>query len=185
MLVDFDGNVLEGTYKPTSELYMHLQLYKSNPKIMSPCHSHAPYLTALSVAGIDLDLSSTAAATGVVGKVPVAPYKCPGTQGLVESVIPFANDYMIVNLANHGPISWGYTPIGAWFTMEAAEYDCQLALIIKDSLGGKIRPLSRKQAEELFAFHHVDRKPAAWLNCPEESANQEPGVSFCKFFGIE
>lgn len=184
LLVDMEGNVIEGTYKPTSELYMHLKIYQTNPKVMSTCHTHSPYLTAFSVAGIELDLSSTAAANGVVGKVPVAPYCTPGSKELVESVVPYALDYRIVNLSNHGPISWGYNPLEAWFTMEAAEYDCFIALIIKDELNGKIRPLSHSQAENLFAFHHVDRKAPSWLNCPEKTDNQKPGVSFCEYFGI-
>ena len=50
--VDLDGNILEGKYKPSSELKMHLRAYKENPHIRSVCHAHPPICTCFAIAGI-------------------------------------------------------------------------------------------------------------------------------------
>jgi len=183
--VDLDGRIIEGDYKPTSELSMHLQVYKENDAIQSTCHAHCPHLTALAVAGIELDVPTSAAASGLVGRIPVAPYQCPGSKELANSIIPYVKDYNIVNLGNHGPLSWGTDPMGAWYIMESAESACELAFNIKKYLDGKVRPLTIRQTEELFAFHHVKRSSAAWLTCPNTTDNQEPAVSFSSYFDIK
>ena len=72
--VDLDGNILEGTYKPSSELKMHLRAYKENPKIKSVCHAHPPICTCFAIAGIPLDTPILAEAVITLGNVPVAPY---------------------------------------------------------------------------------------------------------------
>lgn len=177
--VDFDGNILEnpGNYKVTSEINMHLMVYKHNPAMKATCHAHPFYLSSFATAGIEVDLSSIPASVLLVGKIPVAPYRCAGTMGLAESVIPYVNKYNIVNLGNHGPLTWGTTPMEAWFRLEEAETSCKLAVMTKYTLG-RVRPLSRAQYEELMSFHHVPLAPEAQVSAPETTDNGEPAIPF-------
>jgi L-fuculose-phosphate aldolase len=170
--VDFDGRVLEGGSEPTSEMSMHLGIYRQNDAIQSTCHAHPLHLTALACAGIELDLPTTPPAACIAGRVPVTPYHCSGTVDLARCVAPYVDHYHLVNLGNHGPISWGKTPVEAWYRLEAAESACQLALMLKYTLG-RLRPLTQVQLEELARFHHVDIAPEGMLTGAEHTDNQE------------
>ncbi len=155
LMVDFDGRVLSGEGRPTSELMMHLNVYKAGQDIMSTCHTHALHLTAYACAGIELDAPTNPAAVCIVGRLPVSPYYCSGSRELADSVIPYVNLYHGVNLGNHGPLTWGKTPIEAWYRMEAAESACQLDMLLKYTIG-RYNPLTMAQIREVIAFHHMD-----------------------------
>lgn len=171
--VDFDGNILEGAYRPTSEIGMHLNIYKTDNEIQSTCHSHSPYMSALACAGLALDAPTTPAAACIVGMVPVSPYFCPGSPELAESVIPYVRKYHMVNLGNHGPLTWGKTPLEAWYRMEASENAAQLAILTKYVLG-KLRPLTKNQLAGLYRFHDVDITEDGSVTGTDWSENQEP-----------
>lgn len=153
--VTMAGEVISGPGKPTSELAMHLNVYRQNPDIVSTCHTHALHLTAYACAGIELNAPTNPAASLIVGRFPVAPYHCSGSKALAESVIPYVNHYHGVNLGNHGPLTWGKTPIEAWYRMEAAESACELDILLTHTIG-HYNPLSMDQLKELVAFHQID-----------------------------
>ena len=178
--INMQGEVLEGTWKPTSELVMHLNAYKTDNALMSTVHAHPQYLSAFACAGIDLDLPTSPAACAICGRVPVIPYECSGSKALADSIIPYVKKYHVVNLGNHGPLAWGKTPIEAWYRMEDAEASARLALTMLQI--GKLRPMSRAQLMELFAFHHVDITEDAYVTMFDETDNQEPAISFTEYF---
>ena len=72
--VDLEGNVLEGTYKASSELKMHLRAYRENQDIRAVCHAHPPICTCFAIAGIPLNTPVLAEAIITLGDVPIAPY---------------------------------------------------------------------------------------------------------------
>ncbi len=146
--VDLDGNILEGAHKPTSEMYMHLNIYKHNPEVISTCHAHPVFCSAFAAAGIVPDLSTAPAPIMILGKMPVVPFACPGTMELANSVIPYAKDYNGVLLANHGPLTWGKTAMGAWFALEEAENYCRSCILLKYVMK-EIRPISGEQLKVL------------------------------------
>ncbi|MEG1515604.1 MAG: class II aldolase/adducin family protein [Clostridia bacterium] len=178
--LNMKGEVLEGTWKPTSELAMHLNAYRVDNDLMSTVHAHPLYLSAFACAGIDLDLPSTPAACAISGRVPVIPYECSGSAELANSIIPYVKKYHVVNLGNHGPLAWGKTPIEAWYRMEDAEASCKLALTILQV--GRLRPLSRNQLIHLFDFHHVDMTKDAYVAMVDETNNHEPAIPFTEYF---
>lgn len=174
-----DGAVLEGTWKPTSELGMHLNVYRTDGEVVSTAHAHPLYLTALACAGIELDLASTPAAACISGRVPVVPYCCSGSQELARSIIPYVRDYHVVNLGNHGPLAWGKTPNEAWFNLEDAEACAHLAFLILELK--RFRPLNREQVATLHAFHHIRMTEAGTVNLLDSQANQEPAITFSEY----
>lgn len=177
LVCDFDGNVLEGTWKPTSELPMHLQVYKEDNTIMSTAHAHPTFLVVMANLGADLDMALTPATTAISGRIPCVPYCNPGSVELAETVGKYVKDYNVVTLANHGPIAWGRTPIEAWYTLEDAESYAKIAVIQK-FLVGSYRPISKPQIDLLAATHDVTINPNRLVKCPETTNNEEAGISF-------
>lgn len=173
---DFDGNVLAGTQKPTSELPMHLRIYQENDEIVSTAHAHPCYLNVFANMGLELDLPITPATAAISGRIPVAPYRNPGSRELAESVVPYVKDFNAVLLSNHGPITWGRTPIEAWYILEDAEAYAKMALIHK-FITGSYRPITREQILLLAETHDMSIHPKRMVNAPEASTNEQEGSS--------
>ncbi len=173
--MDLKGNVLEGSWEPTSETAMHLRAYWEDDEIVSTCHTHSLYSMIFATAGIELDLSLSPEPTGVVGTVPVAPYATPGTDGMADSIKPFVKGYKMCLLSNHGSISWGKKPLEAWHRMEALEAYCQLCyhqeFIIK-----RARLLSEEQIDALFVRHNTGTTRFNRLKGAAEETNTSPAV---------
>ena len=124
--LDLEGNVLEGNLKPSSEIKMHIRVYKENPMVKAVIHAHPPMATTFSIAGLALERPILAEAIMSLGIVPVAPYATPGTEEVPDSIAPFCRDFNAVLLANHGALSWGRDPQEAYFRMESLEHYAQI-----------------------------------------------------------
>ena len=122
-----DGAVLEqGAYGPSSEIKMHLRIYRENAKAMGVCHAHPMMSTSFAVAGIGLDEPIYPEAMVNLGSVPCVPYETPGSQGVPDSIAPYANSHCAVLLGNHGPVTWGRSLLEAWHRLEAVEHYAQI-----------------------------------------------------------
>jgi L-fuculose-phosphate aldolase len=145
---DLQGQILEGTCLPTTELKMHLRLYQENCKIRAVVHAHPPVATAFAIAGIPLDQAILAEAVVQLGTVPIASYGEPGTHEVPDSIAPFCQAYQAVLLANHGALSWGSNLTQAYFRMETLEYYATLIMYTSHIIG-KANQLSDAQVERL------------------------------------
>ncbi len=177
LLCNFDGKILDGTYKPTSELPMHLRTYREDDKIMSTAHAHPCFLNCIANLGAELDMALTPATAAISGRIPVVPYCNPGSDSLANAVAPYVKDYSIVMLANHGPIAWGKNPIEAWYILEDAEAYAKMAVIQKFIIGS-YRPISKGQIQTLADTHDLTINPKRLVNAPESTTNTEPAFSF-------
>ena len=149
--VDLNGNVLEGTYKPSSELKMHLRAYRENEALRSVCHAHPPICTCFAVAGIPLESPILAEAVITLGDVPIAPYAELGTEAVPEVIAPYCHTHNGVLLANHGAVTWAEEPYAAYYRLESMEYYAKI-LLITDKLLGRQNRLSDEQIERLIAM---------------------------------
>lgn len=149
--VDMDGKVLEGTYKPSSELKMHLRAYWENGDIQSVCHAHPPICTAYAVAGIPLESPILAEAVITLGDVPVAPYAELGTEAVPDAIAPYCHTHNGVLLGNHGAVTWADDPYAAYYRLESMEYYAKI-LLITDRLIGAQNQLSDEQITRLLAM---------------------------------
>ncbi len=171
--LDLDGNVLEGKNKPSSEIRMHLRVYKENPSVKAVTHAHPPISTAFAVAGISLDKPILTEGVLNLGIVPVAKYAVPGTQEVPDSIAPFVNDYHAVLLANHGALSWGKDVYEAFYRLESVEYYANLTMYT-DYIIGKQRPLSKGQVDVLMeARARYGIIGGGVPRCSEEELNTE------------
>lgn len=121
VMTDLTGAVLEGTRKPSSELAMHLRIYRENPDLRAVVHAHPPASTAFAAAGLPLDRPVLQEAVVQLGTVPLAPFALPGTPAVGDSVAPFCRDYRGALLEYHGAVTWGESLLEAQHRMECLE----------------------------------------------------------------
>lgn len=149
--VDLEGNVLEGTHKPSSELKMHLRAYKENPDLRSVCHAHPPICTCFAIAGIPLDVPVLAEAVITLGDVPIAPYAELGSKEVPEVIAPYCQTHNGVLLANHGAVTWAEDAYAAYYHLESMEYYANV-LMLTEKVIGKQNTLTAEQVERLIAM---------------------------------
>ncbi|WP_313133923.1 class II aldolase/adducin family protein [Anaerocolumna sp.] len=147
--MDFNGEILAGNRKPSSEVKMHLRVYEENPEVMAVTHAHPPVATSFAIAGISLDRPILPEAIVQLGSVPIAHYATPGTQEVPDSIAPFCKTHNGVLLANHGALSWGRDVFEAFFRLESIEYYATV-LMYTGQIIGKQNELSCDQVNELI-----------------------------------
>jgi L-fuculose-phosphate aldolase len=145
--MDLGGNILQGNGKPSSEVKMHLRVYKENKAVRSVVHAHPVFATTFACAGIALDAPILMEAIMQLGAVPVARYAKPGTYDVPDSIAPYCKDYNAVLLANHGALTWGESLLLAYHRMEVLE---TYAHIVFNTMSlQKQFPMSERQIAEL------------------------------------
>jgi len=113
VIIDLDGQVVEGRYTPSSELGFHLALYRQRPDVNAVLHTHSVYATTIACLG--WEIPAVHYLVGFSGhKVPLAPYATFGTSELADNVAASIGDYNALLLANHGLIAVG-TDLGRAF----------------------------------------------------------------------
>jgi L-fuculose-phosphate aldolase len=139
LIVDPQGAVLSGKpgLKPTSEVNMHLEVYRQRPDVNAVLHAHPPYATALTIAGIPFPTDLLPEVLIALGDVPTAPYATPGTPALAESIRTLILGHNAILLGNHGSISVGHSLEEALIgleRMEHAAYTNHLAKALGDPI---------------------------------------------------
>jgi len=138
-LSDLNGKILAGDRTLTSELLLHLEIYKANPKARAVVHCHPPYATAFAMAGIIPPNGLIPEYEVFVGPAAVAPYETPGTQAFAETVLPWVHEHNTILLKNHGVVCWADTVTHAEWLAEIVDTYCKTYLIAKqigEPLGG-------------------------------------------------
>lgn len=146
--VTMDGNVVGGDNFPSSEVKMHLEVYRENPKVNAVVHAHPPISTAFACARKPMEQPILAEAIVNLGIVPVADFALPGTVELPKSIRPYAKDFNAVLMANHGLLTWGADLKEAYFRMESVEHFGKIILYTQQ-LGGAVE-LSEENISELL-----------------------------------
>jgi L-fuculose-phosphate aldolase len=144
--VDLSGKQIAGPKPCTSEVKLHLEIYKARPDIHAVVHCHAPHLTAFAISRMDVPRGVYPEAEVIVGAIPVARFYPPGSKELAESVKPYVSGSAVL-LANHGAVTWAGTLEEAYFKMESAETYTQILMLAKQIGGPAIL-----SAEELKAI---------------------------------
>ncbi|MBE6021215.1 MAG: class II aldolase/adducin family protein [Clostridiales bacterium] len=135
IIIDMQGSVIRGHKEPSSEMKMHLEVYKQNPNVSAVVHAHPVNATALAVAGIPLTEPILTESVVVVGEIPLAPYATAGTNEVADAVRPFCKDYNGALLANHGAVVWAEDLMKAWYRIESLEQTAEIFIKSKFILG--------------------------------------------------
>ena len=148
-LVDFEGNQLCGVKKRTSEILMHLQMMKKQPKAVATCHCHPPYSTGFAVAGVEPP-TCMVPEYEVFASVAIAPYRTPGTPEMGKLVSDLVDKHNVILMANHGVVSWSHNNIeDAYFKMEILEAYCR-TILVASQLGRPVGTMTPSQLQDLL-----------------------------------
>jgi L-fuculose-phosphate aldolase len=148
VIVDLDGHLLSGRRNPSSELAMHLLIYRLRPDINAVCHAHPPTATGYAAAGIPLNKALLCELVIALGSVPVARYGTPGTSELTSAIEPLVRGHDAILMANHGVVTYGQDLLSAFYRMETTEHFARVALVTE--LLGKQMLLSGGDVEKLL-----------------------------------
>ena len=148
--VDADGNVIQANkgFKPSSEIKMHMRVYKERPDVQAVVHAHPIYATSFAIAGIPLTQPIMPEAVIALGCVPIAEYGTPSTHEIPDAVSKYLQYYDAVLLENHGALAYSDSLLAAYHKMESLEFYAQL-LFLSKQLGGP-QELSKDQVEKLY-----------------------------------
>ena len=147
VIVDNEGNKLAGERDPSTELPMHLEIYRNRPDAHAVVHAHPPIATGFAVAGIPLTRAVLAEVITTLGSIPIAAYGTPSTSELPEAVRKYIKAHDGMLLANHGAVTCGATVMNAHFKMETIEHFAKISLVAR--MLGREHLLSREEVERL------------------------------------
>lgn len=148
-LTDLEGNILAGDRLRTSELLLHLEIYRCNPSARAVVHCHPPHATAFALTGSAPPNGYLSEFEFFIGPVAVAPYETPGTSEFAETVRPFARDHNTILLANHGVVCWSDTVTHAEWLAEILETWCTTYLIAQQ-VGRPLQAIPEAKLEDIL-----------------------------------
>ena len=147
--VDLEGNQLCGAKKRTSEILMHLQIMKRQPRAVATVHCHPPYATGFAVAGVQPP-TCMIPEFEVFSSVAIAPYRTPGTPEMGKLVADLVDKHNTILMANHGVVTWSHNDVeDAYFKMEILEAYCRTVLVASQ-LGKPVNTMTPTQLQDLL-----------------------------------
>jgi L-fuculose-phosphate aldolase len=149
IVIDLEGQRISGLRKPSSELGMHLLIYRLRPDVNAVCHAHPPTATGYAAAGLPLDKPILCELVIGLGSIPVARYGTPGTSELGASLEPYVQGHDAILMANHGVVTYGPDLLTSFLRMETTEHFAQVSLVTERL--GKTVLLSGADLEKLVA----------------------------------
>ncbi len=177
-ITDLAGKKLSGERNPSSEIQMHLEVYRQRPEIQAVVHAHPPVATAFAVAGIPLDRAVLAEVVTTLGSVPIAEYATPSTQELPQAVAKYVKAHDGMLLANHGALTLGADLFAAYYKMETIEHFANISFVAR-MLGGE-RLLSREEVVRLQGLRGRYGITAPAPICADPVSAAESGADDCQ-----
>jgi L-fuculose-phosphate aldolase len=171
--VDVEGRKLQGRRNVSSEIGMHLLIYRLRPDIGGIVHAHPPTATGFASSGMALNQPLVCELVVGLGCVPLARYGTPGTTELADALAPLIPDYDAILMANHGVVAYGKDLLHAYMKMETVEHFAKIALVAH--LLGHEQLLSDGDIEKLMAARksYAGAKSAApMLPSPHNGASR-------------
>lgn len=167
VVVDFDGNIVEGNLRPSSDTKTHAVLYK-NWDVSGICHTHSEYATAWAQSLRDIPIFGTTHADHLTADVPCAE---PMEDEMIEGDYEYQTGFQIINcldknsisykevemilVGNHAPFTWGKTAEKAVYNSAVLESLAKIALFTE-----QINPEAKRMKASLIKKHH-ERKHGA------------------------
>src|ERR1700730_16306538 len=146
--VDYEGKQIAGTRKRSSEILLHLAIYKQRPDVKAVVPCHPPQATAFAVAGEPVPKCVLPEVEVFLGEVPTAVYETPGTQKFADTIVPLFKSSNSIILANHGTVTFGPDLEKAYWNSEIIDAYCKILILSKQL--GRVNYFSDKQTKELL-----------------------------------
>lgn len=150
--INIDGTnpVETAPYRISSEVKVHLQLYRAQPEVQAVVHAHPPFGTAYAIKGEPLISKMMPENIIAMPEIPVAPYATPSTHELAENIEPFVHNYSACLMEMHGALAWGPSLLAAYQAMERLEFTAKLTYITQ--LAGMARELPEDEVNKLISM---------------------------------
>ena len=153
-----EGEQVTGGPAASSEIGMHLRIYRERPDVRAIVHAHPPIATAFGVVGRDFMDAVLPEVIFHLGRVPLVPFALPGTPALGDAMAPYLADHDAFLLASHGATTVGPTLRLAHQRMESLEHAARI--LHAASQIGSVTPL---RAEDIAALRAArDAARAGW-----------------------
>jgi len=166
VVVDLDGNVVEGHYKPSSDTPTHIELYKAFPNIGGVVHTHSRWATSFAQAGMGIPAYGTTQGDYFYGEIPctrkMTPTEIAGayeketgtviietfrTRGIDADSVPA----VLVN--SHGPFTWGTDAMNAVHNAVVLEEVAFMALQAR-TLNPSLQPMQQELLDKHYLRKH-------------------------------
>ena len=178
VVVDYEGNRIAGDRDASSELPMHLEIYRNRPDVNAVVHAHPPIATGFAVAGIPLTRAVLAEVITTLGSIPIAEYGTPSTAELPEAVRKYIKAHDGMLLANHGAVTCGPSVMGAYYKMETIEHFAKISLVAR--LLGREHLISRDEVERLQGLRGYYGIAAPAPLCTDPEVQQDADQLLCQ-----
>lgn len=107
VVVDIDGNVVEGDYKPSVDTASHLYVYRHRSDINGVVHTHSPYATSFAITGEPLEIYTTTSAAVFGGPIPISDFATIGEEEIGKEIVEKIGDSTAILIRNHGVFTIG------------------------------------------------------------------------------
>jgi L-fuculose-phosphate aldolase len=148
--VDYEGNQLAGVRKRSSEILLHLAVYKNRPDVQAVVHCHPPHATAFAVAGVPIPNGVLPEVEVFLGEIPTAVYETPGTQKFADTIVPHLQASNTIILASHGTLTFGPDLEKAYWNSEIIDAYCRILILARQL--GNVNYMTPKQIGELLVL---------------------------------
>lgn len=153
MILSLEGEIISGKRKPSTEIKMHLAIYKNREDVNAVIHAHPVYATAFASSKLALDVPFLPEVILSIGKVPLCKYATPSTEEVVQSILPFISETNLLLLQNHGVVTYGKTLDEAYYLLEKLEHTAKIFSVAM-SFGG-VKPLTKNQIEKIYKINET------------------------------
>ena len=155
LVIDFEGEPVEGEGIPSTETLSHVAVYRARPDVDAVIHTHSVYASVAAVAGLDIPPLVDETVMAVGGPVRVAEYGFPSSQELADHVVAALGEQNAVLLRNHGLIGVGATLEQALSVCELVEHTAKVFILAR--LLGEAHPLPQEVVKAETALYHMRR----------------------------
>ncbi len=152
VIVDAEGRRVKGKRRVSTEIGMHLQIYRLRPDVHGIVHAHPPTATGFAASGLGLSRPLVCEVVVGLGSIPLAAYGTPGTPELTDALEPLIPHHEAILMANHGVVTFGSSLESAYMKMETVEHFAKIALVTH--MLGTEQPLGEKEVEKLNQVRH-------------------------------
>jgi L-fuculose-phosphate aldolase len=176
-VTDLEGRKLQGERDPSSEMLMHLEVYRQRPDIQAVVHAHPPIATGFAVAGIPLDRAVLAEVLTTLGSIPIAAYATPSTAELPEAVRKYIKAHDGMLLANHGALTVGGDLFSAYYKMETIEHFATISLVAR--LLGRENLIAREEVlrlQDLRGTYGITAPAPICADPADQGASGDAGI---------
>jgi len=180
VVVDMEGKRIRGERRVSSEIAMHLLIYRLRPEVRGIVHAHPPTATGFAASGLGLSSPLVCEVVVGLGSIPLARYGTPGTPELTDALEPLIPNHDAILMANHGVVAFGSSLESAFMKMETVEHFAKIALVTH--MLGQAQPLGAKEVEKLHEVrqrynHSAPTRKAVAGNGLEAEGKAEKTVS--------